>query len=230
MCDMNIIDIAIIIFLAVGALMGFARGFIKQTTIFVGTIIVLIFAFIFKDTIAMFLCEHLPFLNFGLFKGITSLNILFYEIIGFIIAYIILSLILKIIVSLTGIVERILKLTIVLGLISRVLGMIVGFLQAYVTVYLLLLLLSFPSFNFSIVNESKYKDRILNDTPVLSSVTRSFVNTFSEIFKLKNNPNGTEAERSTLDGKIYDIIVKNGITADKNLQKLISTDKLKVKK
>ena len=91
---MNIVDIVIVIFLLCGALIGFARGFIKETVIFVGTIVVVIGAFILKDVIAVFLYQNLPFINFGgFFKGITSLNIIFYEIVGFFLALIGLSII-----------------------------------------------------------------------------------------------------------------------------------------
>jgi len=42
---MNIVDVIILLFIGLGAVMGFARGFFKQTVIFVGTILVVVLSF-----------------------------------------------------------------------------------------------------------------------------------------------------------------------------------------
>ena len=79
---MNIVDIIIIVALLLGAISGFIRGFFKQTVMFVGTIIVVILSFILKNPLSLILYKNLPFFKFG---GLTSLNILMYEILAFII-------------------------------------------------------------------------------------------------------------------------------------------------
>jgi membrane protein required for colicin V production len=227
MCGMNIFDIAIIIFLIVGALTGFVRGFIKETVIFVGTIVVVISAFMLKDIIAVYLYEHLPFVQFGgFFKGITSLNIIFYEIIGFIIALVGLSIILKILIWITGIVEKLLKMTIVLGIVSKLLGSVVGVLHAYVGVFILLFILSFPVFNIKELNESKYKDQILNNTPVLSDTTKGVVKSFTDIFNLKEH--NTTKNRDELDKAIFDILIKNGVTVSEKMIELAKEGKINI--
>ena len=72
---MNIVDIIIIVVIILGALTGFIRGFFKETVMFLGTILVVVLAFILKNPLSVILYENLPFFGFG---GITSLNILLY--------------------------------------------------------------------------------------------------------------------------------------------------------
>lgn len=226
---MNIVDAIILLFLGLGAVIGFKRGFIKQTVIFVGTVAIVVLAFVFKGVVAIFLYENLPFLNFGgFFSGITSLNILFYEIVGFIIAFILLSIILKVVIWLSGIVEKVLKLTIILGIVSKLMGAVVGFFHYFVVLYIILFIISFPVFNIKILNESKLRNSILNNTPVLTSLSKNIVNTFDEIFELRKTSNNEN--KKELDKKIFDIIVKNGVSVGDKLTKLVEEGKIKISK
>ena len=130
---MNIVDIIIIVSIVLGVLIGFVRGFFKETVIFIGTILVVVLAFVLKNPLSLILYKNLPFFKFkGIFEGISTLNILMYEILAFIIALAILSIALTIIIKISGIIEKILKLTIVLALPSKLLGAIVGFIQSIV--------------------------------------------------------------------------------------------------
>ena len=127
---MNIVDIIIIVSIVLGVLIGFVRGFFKETVIFIGTILVVVLAFVLKNPLSLILYKNLPFFKFkGIFEGISTLNILMYEILAFIIALAILSIALTIIIKISGIIEKILKLTIVLALPSKLLCDIVVFIQ-----------------------------------------------------------------------------------------------------
>lgn len=221
---MNIVDVLILLALGLGAVIGFKRGFFKQTVTFVGTILVVVFAFILKGPVAALLYEYFPFFNF---EGLSSLNILLYEGIAFIIVLALLSLLLRILIALTGILEKILNFTIILGIPSKILGAIVGLFEAYIVVYIVLLVISSPIINISIINESKYKDTILNKTPILSNVTKGLVSSFDEIIQVKNDDTSNNSE---LDKKIFDIIVKNGIAAKDKLNELVEEGKINVNK
>ena len=48
---MNIIDILILLIILLFGVVGFQRGFFKQTVIFVGELLVLVFAFLLKNPI-----------------------------------------------------------------------------------------------------------------------------------------------------------------------------------
>ena len=83
---MSIVDILIIIFLVFGALLGFKRGVFRELVSALGFILSVIFAFLLKGPVSNFLYEHLPFFNFGgIFKGVSVLNIIVYEVIAFLI-------------------------------------------------------------------------------------------------------------------------------------------------
>ena len=72
---MNIVDILIIVFILLGAFIGFRDGFTKALVNAVGVIIVTVIAYVLKNPVSEILMSFMPFFNFG---GITSLNIVFY--------------------------------------------------------------------------------------------------------------------------------------------------------
>ena len=124
---MNLMDVVCILIILLFTVWGFKRGVIKSIVQLVGTCTVLVLAFVFKDFIANLLMDFLPFYNFGgVFNGISSINILIYELIAFILLFVIFYCILSIIVNLAGIVEKLLKLTIILAIPSKILGALLG--------------------------------------------------------------------------------------------------------
>ncbi len=216
---MNILDALIILFLGLGFVIGFKRGFFKQTVIFVGTFAVLILSFILKDPIAEWLVNALPFINFGgFFEGLIAINIIFYQFIGFLLAFSVLSFILKLLIIASGIFEKILKLTIILGIPSKILGAVVGFLNYYIIVYIVLFLISLPIINIEIINQSNLRSKILNNSPILSKINEDLVGTFNDIIELKEED--SETEKGELNNKIIDIIIKNGIATKEYIEKL----------
>ena len=67
--------------------------------------------------------EKLPFFNFGgIFKGVTVLNILIYELIAFFVVLAVLFVLLRIFTFFSFMIEKILDLTIILGIPSKILG------------------------------------------------------------------------------------------------------------
>lgn len=222
---MNLVDVIILLSLAMGAIIGFKRGFFKQTVIFVGTILVFILAFALKDPVSVFLYENFPFLNF---KGLSSLNILLYQGIAFILVLTILTMLLKVVIAITGLFETLLKVTIILAIPSKILGAVVGVFHAYIIIYIILFIIASPILNIKIVNESKLKDSILEKTPILSSITSKLVTIFDDVIEIKNTPIKNSNDRLVLDKKLFDIIINSGITASEKLYDLASKGKLNV--
>jgi len=225
---MNIVDVVIILILISGIVIGFKRGLTTELASAVSFFATVILAFIFKNSVSVFLYENLPFFKFGgIFKGVTILNIALYEIIAFIIVMIIVSIVFKIILTVTKIFERLLKMTIILGIPSQILGGIVGLVNAYLWVFIIIYILSLPIVNLDILSKSKYKDDILTKTPILSSYTKPSLVVVDEFLELKNKyeltPNATEFNRETLD-----LFLKYDIITVENVDKLIEQDKLKI--
>lgn len=224
---MQIVDIIIVLMIILGAIVGFKQGFIKKTTSFLGTFLVIVIAYSLKNPISVLMYENLPFFNLGgIIKGIGVINILVYELLAFLVVACALMFILKIIIGLTGIVEKLLKMTIFLSIPSKILGIFVGALEHYVYIFLILVFLNLPLFNISIVKESDYANKILNNTPVLSDMVGKTVDVYTEVYNImhdKNNMSNIEINEKVLDM----FLDKKVITVD-SAQKLIDMNKIQI--
>lgn len=225
---MNIVDVVIILMILMYGVIGLKRGVFKETAIVVGTIAVIILAFYFKDPLASWLSLNLPFFNFGgTFAGLTSLNIVMYQLIAFLLIAGILTAILNVVISITGVFEKFLKLTIILGIPSKILGFIVGLVNGFIIVYIVLFFISQPAFNIEIVNQSKMTSPILKSTPGLSNIMKDFNLAFSDIYKLSeslsSNPDKNEFNKQTIE-----VLLKYKIVKANHVIKLLEKGKLKV--
>lgn len=226
---MNIVDIIIIVSIVLGVLIGFVRGFFKETVIFIGTILVVVLAFVLKNPLSLILYKNLPFFKFkGIFEGISTLNILIYEILAFIIALAILSIALTIIIKISGIIEKILKLTIVLALPSKLLGAIVGFIQSIVVLYVFLFLLSLPILRVPYIKDSKYAQMILEKTPVISKVTDGLVKTFNEISDFADKNIKNNVDKRQINREMLEIMLKNDVVTSENVKYLSDKGKIDI--
>lgn len=221
---MNIVDTIILLGLFLGAATGFVRGFFKQTVIFLGTILVVVLAFLIKNPLSAIMYQNLPFFRFG---GLTALNILVYEVIAFIIAVTILALILAIIIKITGIIEKILKFTVILALPSKLLGMIVGIIQSIVIMYIILFIMSLPTLKMDFLKDSKYTNVILTKTPIISNITNDIVKSFNEIAELTKIKVDLKDADNT-NGKIVDVLLKNNIVTIGNVDNLVESKKISI--
>ena len=179
---MNITDFLIIIFIVLGAFVGAKQGFTKALVSFLGTIIVVVLSYFLKNPVSEFLMSFCPFFNFGgIIKGVTVLNIAVYEVIAFILVYFILMAILNAVLFATGIFEKLLKFTIVLGMPSAIFGAIIGAIKNYVIVFFVLYILSMPNFvDVGFVKNSKFREPILVNTPLLSNIAGSALEALDE--------------------------------------------------
>lgn len=225
---MNIFDVIIILFILSGAVVGFKRGLTRELVSLVSFFAIVILAFMLKNPISIFLYEHLPFFKFGgILKGVTVLNIALYEIIAFLIMVIILSVIFKILAIITNLFEKILKMTIILSIPSKIAGAVVGIIESYIWVFIVLYILSFPIFNIGILNESKYKNNILNNTPLLSGFIEPTMKVLDEFGDLKNKYETTE-NASEFNRETLDLFLKYDVVTVESVDKLIENDKLKI--
>ncbi|HHT38323.1 MAG TPA: CvpA family protein [Mollicutes bacterium] len=209
-----------------GAAVGFARGFLRQTVKSIGGILVIVFSFIFRGPVALFLIKILPTFNFkGIFNGISSLNILVYEVIAFIILLMLFGIVMKFLFALATFIERILNATIFLAIPSKILGAILGLAEAYLIVFVILFILTLPVFNIRIINESKYKDKILEGTPIVSKLAKKTIESFDDIYALKDELS-KGADRLQLDKKILKILIDNNIISSERADELYEKGKI----
>lgn len=224
---MNIVDILIIIFILFGALLGFKRGFTKELVEAIGFILVIILAYILKNPLSVIMYEYLPFFEIGILKNAEILNILIYEILAFIICLIILSIILRLILLATTIFEKILNATIILGIPSKLAGAVVGIIHHFVFAFIILYILSLVCFDVDIINQSKLKNKILNDTPILSTFVDKSIIVIDEFIELKNKYNDDSISEDQFNYDAVELFLKYDIITKESLQKLFDEGKIK---
>lgn len=225
---MNIIDIIIILILLMGGVIGFKNGVIRQTVSFVGFFIVVILSYFLKDFVSVILYKFVPFFSFsGSLAGVTTLNILIYEVIAFLLVYVILMAIYHFIVRVTRIVETILKFTVILGIPSKLLGMVVGFIETYIMVFIGLYCLSLPIFQIPMMNESGVRNTILNHTPGLSSTVSKSLNVVNEFADLKEKYKDT-TNKNEFNKETLDLFLKYNVVRYDTAKELVDSGKLKI--
>lgn len=225
---MNIVDVVIILVLLMGAVIGFKRGLTGSLLNFLGFIIVIAAAYLLKNPVSALMYKFLPFFSFGgVIKGVTVLNIALYELIAFLLVASLLMAILKLVIFASSLFEKLLAFTIILGIPSKLLGMVIGIVQHFVIVFIVLYLLNLPFFNIDILNQSKYKDKILNSTPILSNLVGDTLDVVYEFADLKdkyeviNDPNQFNLE--TLD-----LFLKHKVITVDAVKGLIDSNKLQI--
>lgn len=225
---MQIVDIIIILMIILGAVVGFKQGFIKKTTSFLGTFLVVVLSFMLKNPLSVVMYENLPFFKFGgIIRGIDIINILIYEFLAFIIVAAALTFILRILLVLTGLVEKLLKMTIFLSIPSKILGIFIGALEYYVYIFLALVFLNLPAFNIEIVRESNLANKILDNTPILSNLVGPTVDTYTEVYETLHDVNNMS--NVEINEKVLVIFLDKGVITVDSAQKLIDMNKIYIK-
>lgn len=225
---MNLVDGLILMFLVLSAAIGFKRGFTRELVSFLGFFAVAVLAFYFKNPISQILYENLPFFKFGgLIKGVTALNILLYEVIALLFAVGILSIALKLLVFATKIFEKFLTMTIILGIPSKLLGAVVGLVEGFVWIFIILYITSLPTFNFSLLAKSSYKDTILNHTPILSSISNDSIKMIDD-FKGLQEQYKKEKNPMKFNYDTMKLFLQYKVVSVKSVDKLVSKGKLQI--
>ncbi len=220
----NIVDAIIVVLLLFCILGGIRRGFIKETLLLCGLVIIVVISWIFRVPVATSLYKHLPFFGFkGMFRGISVLNILLYELIAFLAVFCILAIILSILLKISGIIEKILKATIILGIFSRIGGAIIGFIEGYIIVFIILFIMNQPFIHISGIEGSKLSSFILNNTPVMSKTTIKTRDAIKEIYEITDK---YKDDKKELNKNMIDIFIKYDIISTENVNYLREKGKI----
>lgn len=222
--QISIVDALIVVLLILGIMGGLRRGLIKQAVLLLGLVAILVVSFYLRGPISTYMYKHLPFFSFGgLFKGVSVLNILLYEVIAFLIVFSILYLVLRILLKISGIIESILKATIILGFFSRIGGAIVGFIESYIIVFIILFIINQPFVNIKGLEESKLMNIILTKTPVMSASVKDTKKVVDEIYSLKETYKNNGKE---FNEKAIELFIKYDIVSEENINYLREKGKL----
>lgn len=224
---MNIFDIGIILLFVSFIVIGFKHGVIKELVSLIGIIVVFLVAFYLKDFLGNILCTFLPFFKFtGSIEGITTVNILVYQIIAFIIIFSILLTIYAAALKVSKLVQTLVNLTIVLIIPSKILGAIVSFIKGYIILFSIFIVLMIPLKNQPLYYESKLINQILYKTPLLSTQTNNFITATTEIYNLGDKVSKKEISSNEGNSQALDIMLKYKIISRDTAEKLINSKKL----
>ena len=226
---MNFVDSIIVLIIFLGYFIGRKRGFLTELVSVVGFFLIVFAAFTFKNPVAQILYAKLPFFKFfGIFRGVTILNIVVYEVIAFIIVMAIGLIIFQIILSLSKSLQKVFSRLPVFEIASRFLGGVLGIVENYIIVFMLLYILTLPFFNFEIIKNSKSRIFVLTKTPILSNLLDNTVDASNEIYALKDKyANEEKYSAKAFNLEALDVLLKYKITTVENIDKLIEFGKLK---
>ena len=223
---MNIITAAIILIVLLYMVLGFKRGVIKTGVSLVGTIAILVVSYVLKDVIANFLMDKLPFFNFGgVFAGITSINILMYNMLSFIVVFVILYCVLNILLTLSGLIEKILKLTVILAIPSKIFGAILGLIEGILVAFLFSFVFLHLAPTEKYVMDSKLAIILLERSPFIGRMTTSTTLALEDINNIVNSLKEDD-DRSEANFKVLHQLIYWKVISVDEAQKLIDDKKL----
>lgn len=223
---MAFLDILIVIVLISGGIAGAQNGFFRQTVVLIGTILCFLFAWFFKDYIANFLSFNFPYFKFS---GLSSLNILLYQLIAFLILFSFLAAVVVVLAKITGVFEKILKMTIVLSIPSKILGFVVGLIEAYIIVFVVLFFVKQPIFSQELVEESSLTPIIVNSSPGLSNIVGDMNKALKDIYVItKDYEDNKDKDKTNKD--IIDSLLDHKVITQNYVDKLVKKGKIKYEK
>ena len=227
---MTAIDIVIILLLVMFGVVGWKQGIIKEAVQLIGMIVILVIAFMFKGELGNIFCKWLPFFNFNVspVEGMTTLNILLYQVLGFVIIFTVLYAIYTIILKLSGVFQKILDWTLILLIPSKIGGLIIGLLEGYILLFVLLLIITgLPASYTSNFTNSNLVQTIVYNTPILSSASKDVTNSMKDIYVLVDEVAQKKITTNDANLKTVDIMLKYDLVTPKTVEQLVILDKLK---
>ena len=225
---MNIIDVLVILIIGLAAVVGFKRGFFKETVMTVGFVLVFIVSYLFKNPVAEILSLRLPFIEFGTaLKSGVVFNIIFYQLIAFILVFLLAMILFRILLSISGFIEKVLNFTIILGIPSKILGAIVGAIEGYIIAFVIVFVFNQPILDVGMMNGSKLGRFVLNSTPGLTQIVSNFGNAIDDIYELMENKS-YQNDINKFDRDAIDVMLKHKMIKVKYIEKLVDAGKVKV--
>ena len=221
------IDIVIGIIFLIGLYSGYKKGFLESAIRFIGVCASFVVSYLFKNPISVYLYKHLPFFKLnGIFKGVTVINILIYEIIAFIILFTACLIILKVIAKLTGLVDKALSFIFLIGVPNKILGAAMGLVSSYIFIYFIGIIFTFGCSFFNFEVEKSFLNTII-ETPILEKTFGKSINALEEISLLAKDYKDEE-EKDEYNYKSLEILLKYKIITSENAKYLSDEKKINI--
>ena len=222
-----IVDVLIVVFLIGGIIVGYKKGFFENTVRLIGSIIALLGAFLLKNPLSVYLYTKLPFFNLpGVLEGVSSINIICYELISFIIVWILISIVLAILAKIFKIEKLTMTLVTKLRIPNKVLGVIVGFIESYLFVYFAVMICMFVANLY----DFKMEDRLANyvfETPVLHETFGPTYSALTDITLLAQKYENIN-DKMAFNAEAVEILIKYDLVSEENVELLIEQGKIQL--
>lgn len=226
MINLTIVDSILILFLLLGAVLGFKKGAIKSLVVLVGTLALVVISYYLKNPVAEILFKFCPFMNFaGKWEGLVTLNILLYESIAYILVFVVLSSVLTLLTKVSGIIEKILNATIILGIPSKIIGAVLGFIEALVFSFIVLFVLLQVNTTSAWVSDSSMARSIIDKTPLVGYMVKDTYKAIMDINKLQDKYKD-DSNKDLYNGEILNIMLNYEVITPEATQYLIDEKKL----
>ena len=105
---------------------------------------------------------------------------------------------------------------------EKILGLIEGYIIMFITVFII----SQPFVKLDIVNESKYREPILNSSPILSNVVSSTNDEIIDIYEVQKNYLNSK-DTVKYNNEVVRILVQYDVVSNDYINKLKESGKLK---
>lgn len=222
-----LVAVVIIVFMLFEIYTGYKKGFLESSVILVGSIVIIVGAYILKNPLSVYLYTHLPFFKFdGLFKGVTALNIIVYEVIAFIIVFAVLFIVYKVVCLLTKIVDRILSLIFFIGIPNKILGALLGFVQGLMILYFVIAIFKIGTNIMGYEMKPSLADYVV-EIPILKQTFGPTLKSLDDITSLARDYENTK-DKEEFNKKALDILLKYDVITEENLDILIDKGKIKI--
>lgn len=223
---LNVFDIGIILLLIMFIIVGFKNGAIKELFSLVGIIVVFVLSYALKGLLGNILCIVFPFFNISGVENLTVMNILLYQAVAFIIVFAILLTLYEILLKVSKFIQKLVNLTIILIIPSKIIGGAIALIKGWIVLFAVFLCLMIPLKNVELFTSSTMVNKLIYNTPVLSSHSSSFISTTEEIFDLEKQLSNKEISTNEANLKTLDLMLKHKIVDKKTVEQLVSLHKL----
>lgn len=223
-----IVNTVIICVFVISLVVGYKKGFAETSSNFVISILSMILAYIFKNPVSVSMYTNLPFFNLdGMFKGVSIINVLIYELIAYLLLFLVFNVLLAFLFNLTNIAKIVFSLLVRIRIPNRLFGAIFCFLQVYLFMYFVSFIVLFFC---NISNYTFLDDTLVNKiykTPILHETLEPVYNTLSDITKLVDKYDSVNTKEEFNQESIK-ILLKYDVISEDNVRLLVDKKKLDI--
>lgn len=221
--NITILDIVIIMLFIVAFIAGLKSGVFKEIASLVGTVIMFVVAYCLKGAVGNFLCGIFPFF----IKEMVTINIIFYQLIGFLLTFGVLAFFFNLILDITGWFDKVLAKIPLINILFKLAGAVVSMAKMYLTVFLILIILLIPFRNNSFFRNSMFAEPIIYKTPIISEASEKIVVIIEEIVNLDKEIYENKITENEANLKMLDLLLKYNMIEKDAVLKLYNSGKIR---